>query len=249
MSVLHPDVSVLTPTRLDAPRLGFLAELAADLRASDVDYEWIVVIDGADDAALPDALRGDVRTRVLHAGRHVGAASARNLALGIARGRYITSADDDDRVLPGSLRARLVAAADAKVGWVAGPLAHLDGDVLGPPEAVVPAGPVAPGDVWRTWGCPCQPFPLGPTTLLMETELLRCVGGWQGLPQAEDLGMTLAVTAATPGLMLADAVYAYRAHPHQMTVGRDFQQLEPLVRHITFERGRLLAERAQRRSA
>ncbi len=237
----RPIVSVLTPTRLSPRRVGFLCDLHADLTASGVDFEWIIAVDGTRRRRMPDQIAADPRTRILQIGRQVGAAAARNLALGLARGAYVTSADDDDHLPAGSLTARLEAAMRHGVGWVAGALADLYGEKLTPSELRLPPGEVAPGDVWRAWGCPCLAFPVGPTTLLVETELLRRVGGWQGLPQAEDLGMVLSVTARTAGIMLDAVVYAYRKHAHQMTTSKEFGQLEPLVRHITYERGRLLA--------
>lgn len=221
--------------------MGFLSDLHADLTASGVDFEWIIAVDGTQRRRVPDPIASDRRTRILQIGRQVGAAAARNLALGLARGSYVTSADDDDHLPAESLATRLEAAMRHGVGWVAGALADLYGEKLTPSGLRLAPGEVAPGDVWRTWGCPCLAFPVGPTTLLVETELLRRVGGWQGLPQAEDLGMVLSVTARTTGIMLDTVVYAYRKHAHQMTTSEEFGQLEPLVRHITFERGRLLA--------
>jgi hypothetical protein len=237
----RPIVSVLTPTRLSPRREGFLCDLHADLTASGVDFEWIIAVDGTQRRRVPEPIVADQRTRVLEIGRQVGAAAARNLALGLARGAYVTSADDDDHLPAGSLTTRLEAALRYGVGWVAGALADLYGEKLTPSDLRLPTGAVAPGDVWRAWGCPCLAFPVGPTTLLVETGLLRRVGGWQGLPQAEDLGMVLSVTAHTAGIMLDTVVYAYRKHAHQMTTSKEFGQLEPLVRHITYERGRLLA--------
>ena len=221
--------------------MGFLCDLHADLTASEVDFEWIIAVDGTQRRRVPDPIAADRRIRILQIGRQVGAAAARNLALGLARGTYVTSADDDDHLPAESLTTRLEAAMRHGVGWVAGALADLYGEELIPSELRLPTGVVAPGDVWRAWGCPCLAFPVGPTTLLVETGLLRRVGGWQGLPQAEDLGMVLSVTARTVGIMLDTVVYAYRKHAHQMTVSKEFGQLEPLVRHITYERGRLLA--------
>lgn len=236
-----PVVSVLTPTTLSPQRSGFLLELHDDLDGCHVDFEWIIAVDGAHRRQLPEPIATDRRIRVLRTGRPVGAAAARNLALGLACGEYVTSADDDDRLPPESLERRLWAVTRPGVGWAAGGLADLRDGVLIPGASQVPAGYVAPGEVWRTWGCPCQPFPLGPTTLLVQAALLRRVGGWQGLPQAEDFGMVLSVTARTAGIMLDDVVYAYRKHAHQMTSNEQFPQLEPLARHITYERGRLLA--------
>lgn len=221
--------------------MGFLRDLHADLAASGVEFEWIVAVDGEHDRRVPERIAADPRVRVLRLGRQSGAAAARNLALGLARGAYVTSVDDDDHLPAGSLRTRLEAIRRHRVSWVAGALADLHGTAFTRSEPRVAPGRVAPGDVWRAWGCPCLPFPVGPTTLLVEAELLRRVGGWQGLPQAEDLGMVLSVTARSPGLMLERVVYAYRKHARQMTTSREFSRLEPLARYIIYERGRLLA--------
>ncbi len=237
----RPQVSVLTPTRLLPERIGFLLELHADLLAADVDYEWIVAVDGEPGRIVPTSIVDDPHARIIRTGRPVGAAAARNLALGLARAAYITSADDDDRLPPGSLTARLRALVAGDAGWTAGRLADLQGGRMTPIPTPIAPGPVDPGGVWRAWGCPCQRFPLGPTTLMVRARLLRSVGGWQGLPQAEDLGMTLSVTGRSRGVMLDQVVYAYRSHHRQMTRGSTFQQLEPLVRHIAYERGRIIA--------
>ncbi|MEB2312499.1 MAG: glycosyltransferase [Sorangiineae bacterium] len=237
----HPALSVLTATTLSPERLGFLLELHADLDRARCDWEWVLAVDGDHARALPAALLDDPRVRSLRVGRRVGAAAARNLALGLARGDFVTSADDDDRLPPGSLARRLAAAREHHLGWVAGRIADLDERGAVPFVGPVSSGLNQPGDVWRAWACPCFRFPIGPTTLLVEAGLLRRVGGWQGLPQAEDLGMVLSVTGQVSGFVLDEVVYLYRKHAAQMTVQPEFDALEPLVRHITFERGRLVA--------
>lgn len=233
-------VSVLTPTAAHGSRAPFLLELYADLSASAADWEWIIAIDGGHRRHLPGAILADGRVRVLRVGRQIGAAAARNLALGVAHGHYVTCVDDDDRLPARSLERRLAAAVASGAGWVAGLLADDEAGTRTVWDCPVPRGRLAAGDVFRAWGCPCLPFPLGPTTLLTRVDLLRGVGGWQGLPQAEDFGMVLAVTSGAAGVMLDDVVYVYRKHAGQMVAGRAFEQWEPLVRYITFERGRLL---------
>lgn len=240
-----PSVSVITATLLEERRIPGLLQVHADLAASAVAWEWVVVVDGSHDREVPAPLRADHRVRLLRTGRPVGAAAARNLGLGIARGRYVTAADDDDRLPPFSLDHRLAAVRRCRVAWAGGMLADLREGILTGWDCPMRAGAVAPGDVWRAWGCPCAPFPLGPTTLLVDAGLLREVGGWHGLPQAEDFGMVLAVTGRAPGIVLDEVVYVYCRHEAQMTTRPGFDDLEPLVRHITFERGRLVAhERA-----
>lgn len=242
-SVVHArSVSVITPTLLDPERLPLLEALHDDLAASTVDWEWLVAVDGQPQRPVPWTLSEDPRVRVLSIGRHVGAAAARNLALGVASGAYVTTVDDDDSLPADSLAVRLDAAVRAGAAWVAGMIADERDGAVEVWDCPMPRGRVAAGMAWQEWGCPCMPFPLGPTTLLADTDLVRRVGGWQGLPQAEDFGMALAVTGRAPGIMLDDVVYVYHRHAAQMTVQPAFDDLEPLVRQITFERGRLLAE-------
>ena len=241
----HPVVSVITPTMLHPDRIGYLLELWNDLRATATPWEWLIGVDGDAERDLPGPLREDPRVTAVRSGRHVGAASARNLALGQANGLWVASVDDDDRLPAGSLDLRVAAARERSVAWGGGLLADRRGDELTGWDCPAPRGRVAPGDLWRTWGAPDATFPLGPTTMLVETDLLRSVGGWQGLPQAEDFGMVMAVSSQSTGFMLDDVVYHYRKHTGQMMEGSRFLDNEQAARDITFERGRLLSSLGQ----
>ena len=101
----------------------------------------------------------------------------------------------------------------------------------------MPAGPCAPGDVWRAWPTPNHDIPLGPTCLLVETNLLKRVGGWMGLSQGEDLGMMMAVTCTAPGILIDSCVYHYRMHGNQITKSPWFSDLELLSRTCAWQRG------------
>jgi hypothetical protein len=236
-----PQISVLTATDLRVERGAYLLELYSDLCAAQATWQWVLCIDGDHGRYLPEVLKRDPRVTSMRAGRQVGAAAARNLALGLADGYWVTSADDDDRLPRGSLDVRLAAAAKHRVGWVGGLLADLHDDELVTWDCPAPRGRLAAGDLWRAWRAAEAAFPLGPTTLLVRTELMRRVGGWQGLPQGEDFGMVMAVSGATGGWMLDEVVYHYRKHAGQMMTAPEFPDLERAVRRITFERGRLLA--------
>jgi glycosyltransferase involved in cell wall biosynthesis len=244
--MLRPDISVITATQLSPARRAYLVDLYNDLRAQTLtSWEWVLSVDGATDDVVPASIAGDPRVTVLRVGRGVGAAAARNLALGVADGIFVTSCDDDDRLPETSLEVRLRAIRTGGAAWSAGLLADdRDGE-----ESVwqcpAPRGFCRSGDVWRSWSSPDATFPLGPTTLLVERDLLRAVGGWQGLPQGEDFGMVVAVTSVAPGVMLDDVVYVYRKHEGQMMRSENFNDLEPLVRTITHERGRLLVEQPE----
>jgi glycosyltransferase involved in cell wall biosynthesis len=237
-------VSVITPTRLLPDRVPMLLELHHSLRLNDCAVEHVVVVDGNPSAAVPAELQENATVYVVP--KAVGQATARNFGLCLAQGEWITTADDDDRLPPYSIDQRL-AALEAHPGrlWSAGYLSEESRRHL---EVMAP-GACAPGDVWRAWPSPEHPIPLGPTSLLVERDLLRRVGGWMGLCQGEDLGMMMAVTCAAAGVLIDAWVYEYRMHPGQMTKAPDFEQLESLCRRCAWERGALLAGPAAGKSA
>ncbi|RJL21245.1 glycosyltransferase family A protein [Bailinhaonella thermotolerans] len=237
------DVTIITATRLVPARIPYLLQLHASLAAQqDAAWRWILALDGVPADRVPPALRQDSRVTVVESARPAGAAAVRNLALHHVQTPWTTSAADDDLLPAGSLRRRLrAAAAHSGAGWVAGRSDDLlPGGRLRRWTCPAPPGHHAPGGVWRCWPAPEATLPLGPWTLLTRTDLLRRVGGWQGLPQAEDIGMLIAVTGTAPGIVLPESVYCYRKHPGQMMRSPGFDLLEPAVRQITWERGRLL---------
>ena len=233
-------VSVITPTRLAPERIPLLLELNQSLRHNACAVEHVVVVDGNSIDAVPAELRD--RATIFATPKPIGQAAARNLALGLAQGDWITSADDDDLLPPQSIDQRL-AALNRQPGalWAAGYLTDASRRHL---EVMAP-GPCAPGDVWRAWPQPEATIPLGPTSLLVQRPLLQRLGGWMGLPQGEDLGMMMAVTCTAPGV-LADAwVYHYRMHSGQMTKAPGFNTLETLCRRCAWQRGALLMDQSQ----
>lgn len=66
------------------------------------EVELIVVSDGSDDGTCDyvNGLRGDISVKLIHNDISVGACAARNQAIQIATGRFITGLDDDDIFLP-----------------------------------------------------------------------------------------------------------------------------------------------------
>jgi len=146
----------------------------------------------------------------------------------------VTSADDDDLLPAHSIDQRLDAInGQANALWSAGYLS----DVSDNKSQIMAPGPCAPGDVWRAWPTPQHAIPLGPTSLLVEANLLKRVGGWMGLSQGEDLGMMMAVTCTAPGVLIDACVYHYRVHGGQMTKSPWFDDLELLSRTCAWQRG------------
>src|SRR5262245_6415533 len=89
--------------------------LGSVLDQREVPLECVVVDDGSSDdtAARVEALAaGDRRVVVVRAPANEGVSAARNRALDVARGEWLTFLDADDRLLPGGLAAMLRAADD-----------------------------------------------------------------------------------------------------------------------------------------
>jgi len=225
-------VSVITPTRLAPDRLDMLVELHQSLRRNNCIVEHVIVVDGNNQDIIPEEIRQ--QATVIGSCRSIGQAACRNLGLVVARGAWVTSADDDDLLPPHSIDQRLQAIqGQPNALWAAGYLSENSSEQ----PQIMPAGPCAPGDVWRAWPTPNHNIPLGPTSLLVETNLLKRVGGWMGLSQGEDLGMMMAVTCTAPGILIDSCVYQYRMHGNQMTKSPWFDDLELLSRTCAWQRG------------
>ena len=232
-------VSVITPTRLLPDRLGMLVELNQSLTENVCNVEHVIVVDGNSADNIPKELVD--RATVLATKRQIGQSAARNLGLVVARGDWITSADDDDWLYPQSLDKRLSAIHQQPDAlWSAG---YCTDDFKSDPQ-ILPAGSCLSGDVWRAWPEPGASIPLGPTTLLVETNLMKRAGGWMGLSQGEDIGMMIAVTCMAPGVVIDDFVYHIRLHGGQMTKSSWFDDLELLSRRCAWDRGEKILSHA-----
>ncbi|MER5443125.1 glycosyltransferase [Streptomyces sp. NPDC002790] len=212
-------------TQLRPDRLAFLTAMHASLCRQSVSVEIIVALDGADPARLPAALAADSRVRTLALPRPVGAACARNFALTEVRTEYLNWADDDDEFTDWAMALRLRTLETTGVGWCAGYSQDLHSNgattLWRPPT---PPGRHEAGDVWRYWKDPADTIPLGPTTLLARTDLVRAAP-MGGLVQGEDY-CALAVTCLAPGIVLPVPVYRYRKHAGQMTAQDSYDELE-----------------------
>ena len=106
----EPLFSVILPT-FNRPDL--LAEAVESVLAQTVpDFELLVVDDGSDQSV---SLPNDERIRLITLGRNNGPAVARNAALRIARGRYLTFLDDDDLFTADRLELALQGLAGAPI--------------------------------------------------------------------------------------------------------------------------------------
>ena len=94
-STNEPAVSVVLPTYNRAPLLG--RSVRSVLSQTFADFELVVVEDGSTDgthAVLKSF--GDPRVRVVALARNKGAGAARNVGIGLARGKFLAFQDSDD---------------------------------------------------------------------------------------------------------------------------------------------------------
>ncbi|MFJ9979334.1 glycosyltransferase family 2 protein [Streptomyces cyaneofuscatus] len=241
-------MTVVVATRLREDRLGYLTALHASLTRQSVPWEAIIALDGAAPDRLPAPLAHDPRVRTLALPRPVGAACARNLALTQVGTPYVNWADDDDMFTDSAMALRLDALRTADVGWCAGwsEDLHRDGTTT-PWRCPTPPGRHEAGDVWTHWPTPSDTIPLGPTTILARTELVRAAP-MGGLVQGEDY-CSLAVTCLAPGIVLPLPVYRYRKHAGQMTAQHGYDQLESAAREHAWQYGHALRSAVQHGAA
>ncbi|MEU1629244.1 glycosyltransferase [Streptomyces sp. NPDC020096] len=232
-------ITVVIATRLREDRLGYLTAMHASLTRQSVPWEAVIALDGTDPSRLPTPLADDSRVRTL-ALPSVGAACARNLALTQVRTRYVNWADDDDEFTSDAMAMRLTTLETTGVGWCAGwsEDLHLDGTTT-VWRCPTPPGRHEAGDVWTYWPSPADTIPIGPTTILARTELVRAAP-MGGLVQGEDYLTAVGVTSLAPGILLPQPVYRYRKHPGQMTVQHGYDQLEAAAREHAWQYGRSL---------
>ncbi|MDX2826589.1 glycosyltransferase [Streptomyces ipomoeae] len=233
-------ITVVIATQLRPDRLGYLTALHASLGRQSVPWEAVIALDGVSPARLPTPLADDPRVRTLVLPRPVGAACARNLALNEVRTEFVNWADDDDEFTNDAMAVRLHTLEATGVGWCAGYSQdlHPDGSTT-LWRCPTPPGRHEAGDVWTYWKSPVDTIPIGPTTILARTDLVRAAP-MGGLVQGEDYMAAIGVTSLAPGILLPVPVYRYRKHPGQMTRQDAYDVLEPQARRHAWNYGRSL---------
>ncbi|MFE0207391.1 glycosyltransferase family 2 protein [Streptomyces sp. NPDC058985] len=233
-------ITVVIATRLRDDRLDYLSAMHASLTRQSVPWEAVIALDGASPDRLPAPLAQDPRVRTLALPRPVGAACARNLALTHVRTRYVNWADDDDEFTDDAMSVRQDILESTGVGWCAGwsQDQHPDGSTT-LWRCPTPPGRHQAGEAWTYWKSPADTIPIGPTTILARTDLVRAAP-MGGLVQGEDYCAALGVTSLAPGILLPVPVYRYRKHPGQMTVQVGYDQLEAAAREHAWAYGRSL---------
>jgi glycosyltransferase involved in cell wall biosynthesis len=119
---------VVIPAWNSAPTIEEALDSVLDSNVRDL--ECIVVDDGSSDGSAAVAARRaelDPRLRVIASPQNAGVSVARNRALDVAQGTWLTFLDADDRLLPGGLEALVAGARQAGVRAVVGQRIWSDG--------------------------------------------------------------------------------------------------------------------------
>ena len=216
-------VSIVCPV-FDTPAPLLEAALAS-VRDQDPDgiCEIILVDDGS---RAPDTLRAldrarGPRTRLLSTGGNRGPASARNAALGAARGDWIGFLDSDDLWRPDQLGRFMAVVGDCpEAAWIAGNHAILDdgGRQEALPRIADEMSPGAPcGDAAaRLQGAALTRHLASNTRLhlgatFMRRDLLRRAGGFaDGLMYGEDWLLFVRLSTLSPLHAIAAETYLLR---------------------------------------
>ena len=203
------EVRVIIPTR-DRPR--FIDRAVASALAQTVaDVEVLVVDDGS---AEPVRLAADDRRlRVIRLDRPGGPCAARNRAMAVATGRWVTFLDDDDQLEPDMLAVSLRAAGQSRLPT---PVAVLSGV-----QVVDEQGRVLerrrPVTLARGRCYPLEDDQgeslLNHATLVAPRNVLLQIGGWdEALPAFEHDDLFLRLNAVCSIQGVPTVTYRFTAH-------------------------------------
>ena len=243
-----PQISIVTPTRGLPERIDFLQSAWQSLlcQSPGVEFEWLVQVDGdqQDYLRVKAALPPEASISVSINPRRLGPGASRNLALLRASAPIVASLDDDD-LLPETALSTWVEGLhqNPEAHWLcaASEAFYSDGKTqLSKP--LLPAGPCHAGAVFDAWLDPADPLPCWPAGMAVRLPSLTSVGGWQCLPQGEELGMLIAVTGRFPGWVSHRTVYRYRQHGQSFCYSDLFELCESDTRQMLFRSGQAIAD-------
>ena len=214
-----PAISVLLPARNAASTLGRALE---SIRAQTFgDFEVLVVDDGSTDdtrAHLEAAARTDARFRVLGT-TGVGLVSALNLALTHARAPLIARMDADDESLPTRFERSLSALENPTLTGVGTGVEIVRDDR--PPSPNLVAYGAWLSSLTSTEKLFADRFvesPLCHPSVMLRTEPLRAVGGWQDGPFPEDWQLWLRLLESGHRLRcVGETLHRWSDHDRRLT--------------------------------
>ena len=250
MSDQSPRVSVVVPMhRVET----WISGVVRSVLRSSLPLELIVVNDASPDesaALAATTIGGDPRGRVVDNHRRKGGDGARNSGLDLATAPYVVFLDGDDEIADGGLEALMAAIeSNSDVSAVCGSFDSRDADghrIVGGWESEHRAALAkSPTEVRATHLARRQLAP-PPGAIIMRTDLVRSVGGWDegdelaGLATDYELLARLAVAA--PLAVLDQVVLHYCVRPSSLSRRRNHPRKFFRARVLTIQR----APRSQR---
>jgi glycosyltransferase involved in cell wall biosynthesis len=202
------------------------------------DWELIIVDDGStDDTAAVLGRYRDPRISVHSLPANVGRAAARNVALGLARGRYIALADSDDISLPDRFAVEVAyLEGHPEVDVVACQMQYFWGDA--PPRDGF-RFPEDPDAIRRRFASGRMAVAHG--AALIRAECFRRHGGYAAeCRRAEDLEFFLRIHRACVFRTLPEVFYLYRHEPRAVPL-RKWMETAAYSRFASYRAGALLA--------
>ncbi|GIF12693.1 glycosyltransferase family 2 protein [Actinoplanes teichomyceticus] len=220
-------ISVITPAL--PHHVDLLARAYDALLRQDVDWEWLIQIDGAADEPVEQRIPGaatDHRVRVAANGERLGISATRNRALLRSAGRWVAPLDADDEYFPDAL-ARLCEPLRERpdLGYAFGESIDLfpDGKRLARftrrPYAPGPVPRGRPEEVWRLH----KNLFFHPGAAMYDRTWLLAAGGWPAGTEMEDQDVLFAVSTFVPGWYEPRPVYLYRQHAGQTVRSARFE--------------------------
>ena len=207
---MSSDVTVVIPTKDRADLLAVTLRSVVAQRDVEVD---VVVVDDGGVPGVDRVVHGIVPdARVLRHERSRGVSAARNHGLAEARTPWVAFLDDDDLWAAGKLSRQLRAAEGSDCRWVCSTAVTFNavGDLLGVQHAP------QPGQVLDLL-LASNPMPGGGSDVVVDTELMREVGGFdEGLASLADWDCWTRLSAMSPLATVASADVGYRIHATSM---------------------------------
>ncbi|MDY0296857.1 MAG: glycosyltransferase [Acidobacteriota bacterium] len=244
-TLTEPLVTVLI-TAYNTPA-GFLQEAVRSALDQDVDGMEILVVD---DGSQPSLDRYLTRFRdprlVYRAISHMGPPHALRAGVAMARGRFVTILDHDDRLTPGSLRTRLERIQAEHCGLVYGNIEWIsvDGRILG--RRVFPAVKTVTRLIRAGLLSPVGP--VKHSAILMDREVVLDQGNYDPTLASEyDLDLILKIARAAGFCRVPDFVVQYRIHPGNYSASPDFRMRQIRCRWRLIDR--FLSGRCRRTTA
>ncbi|MGK4579904.1 glycosyltransferase family 2 protein [Kitasatospora sp. HPMI-4] len=208
-----PLVSVVMPVYNSAATLG--ASIRSVLAQSHSDLELLVTDDGSSDDSmdlLMEFARQDERVLPEPAPGRGGAARARNLAIGRARGDYVAFLDSDDMWLPDKVERQIDFAATADAPLTFTSYYKVDAAYDGEGADFIPNGRVVRAREYVDYRAMLTQDHIGALTAMYD----RTVLGTRLMPEMhkrQDYALWLSIMRdGTPARGLPEPLAVYRSH-------------------------------------